>query len=159
MLAQSRWRLNFPSRKQFQRSSSWAWRPPAKVYYAGYRYGMGESKSRTRRWIIASTAVVVVAAVGITFALVQISNMNKLTDFIAALTVDPTVSLSADLTRDDYQATLDHQCGLIADGWTLEDAESAAVNNWPAVEATSKASREQFIANGVGMLRAAQGVC
>lgn len=122
-----------------------------------YDLAMGTSKARTRIWIAVAVGVVAMAAV--VFAIVQLTNMNKLNDYIAHLLADPTVSLSSEITRDQYQRTMDRQCGLLADGWTLADAQRAGENNWESVEGTSEVSREQFIANGVGMLRAAQAVC
>jgi len=112
-------------------------------------------KARPLVWIVAA---VVVVALGV-FAGVQLNKRIREDAYVAAIRTDPRATLSTDLTDDQLRSGLEYQCKQIAAGVTPSRLIATSLQNWGGVEAMSKVTREQFIANGLVFYEAAKPNC
>ncbi|MGN7977474.1 hypothetical protein ACTJJ4_07870 [Microbacterium sp. 22195] len=115
------------------------------------------TSARKTHWVWLSV-IAAVLAVGIAawIAIPAIGHAQAVARFTEIVRQDSSMQVHPDA---DLSSSYDVNCKLVAEGWDEADVILAATRSWPAVEATSKVSMEQFVDNKLGFFKAAQATC
>lgn len=125
---------------------------------SGELIGVSPEVRRRRQLIIfASLGGVAVIIIGVVVA-VHLSYQFRLQSFVENLNNDSTLQIATSEVNEQSRATFDATCDKYADGWTEADVLAAAQNNWAAV-VNPDITYAQWVANNIGIYRAAEGLC
>jgi len=113
---------------------------------------------RPTTWLLGAVGVIaiVVGGVFLANALVDQSGQQR---YLELVRNNPAIKLREEAFEDGLANSYRVNCDKVRDGWTSADQFAAAQRNWEGAKDLSEVSKEQYIANTMGLFRAAEEVC